>query len=115
LIVCALLAVVVGQAILANGQVRLSSLQHELALEQSAHRQAEVAVSQLETPSRIVAAASVQLHMVRPAQVIELPYVPLSTPLPPPKVTPQPGASAGVSTGVPAGGGTTQTIPPSTP
>ena len=88
--VAALLAVVVGQAMLANGQVRLSALQHELALEQSAHRQSELAVAELETPSRIVAAASGELHMVRPANVVELPYVSLSVPLPTPKVTPAP-------------------------
>jgi hypothetical protein len=109
MIVGALLAVVIGQAVLANGQVRLSSLQQKLALEQSAHRQAELAVSQLETPSRIVSAASVQLHLVRPAQVVELPYVSLSTPIPPPKVTPGPGTAA------PAQGAATQTPSTSTP
>ena len=62
----------------------------QLALEQSAHRQSELAVAELETPSRIVAAATGQLHMVRPANVIELPYVSLSVPLPTPKVTPAP-------------------------
>jgi hypothetical protein len=89
-----LLAVVVAQAILANGQVKLAGLQHQLALEQSLHRQGELAVSQLETPSRIVGSASTQLHMVRPAGVTELPYVSLSVPLPTPKVTPGPAASA---------------------
>jgi hypothetical protein len=103
MVVAALLAVVVGQAILANGQVRLATLQHQLTMEQSAHRQAELAVSQLETPSRIVAAASGQLHMVRPASVVELPYVSLSVPLPTPKVTPAP-ASAPPTTS-PAGAG----------
>ena len=92
MVVAALLAVVVGQALLANGQVRLSALQHDLALEQSAHRQSELAVAQLETPSRIVAAALGQLHMVRPASVVELPYVSLSVPVPTPKVTPAPPA-----------------------
>ena len=42
MVVVALLAVVVGQAFLANGQVKLASLQHDLSVEQSAHRQAEV-------------------------------------------------------------------------
>jgi len=93
LVVGTLLAVVVAQAMLANGQVRLSGLQHELSLEQSLHRQGELAVSQLETPSRIVASASGQLHMVRPAQVTELPYVSLSVPLPTPKVTAAPAAA----------------------
>jgi hypothetical protein len=118
MIVGALLAVVIGQALLANGQVRLSSLQQKLALEQSAHRQAELAVSQLETPSRIVSAASVQLHMVRPAQVVELPYVSLATPLPPPKVMPGsggPGGSSGSGTAAPAQGAATQTPSTSTP
>ncbi len=89
IVVAALLAVVVAQAFLANGQVKLSGLQHQLTLEQSAHRQAELAVAGLETPSRIVAAASGQ-GMVRPATVTELPYVSLSVPLPTPKVTPAP-------------------------
>jgi hypothetical protein len=80
LVVGTLLAVVVAQAILANGQVKLAGLQ----------RQGELAVAQLETPSRIVGSASAQLHMVRPAQVTELPYVSLSVPLPTPKVTPGP-------------------------
>jgi hypothetical protein len=91
IVVASLLAVVVAQAFLANGQVRLSSLQHELSLEQSAHRQAELAVSTLETPPRIVSAAA-SLGMVHPASVVELPYVSLSVPVPTPKVTPAPAA-----------------------
>ena len=55
MVVVALLAVVVGQAVLANGQVKMAGLQHELSVEQSAHRQAELADAKLETPSRIVA------------------------------------------------------------
>jgi hypothetical protein len=98
------LAVVVAQAILANGQVTLSGLQHELSLEQSLHRQGELAVAQLETPSRIVGSASNQLHMVRPDQVTELPYVSLSAPLPTPKVTPRPAT--------PAPSATATTVPP---
>jgi hypothetical protein len=110
LVVVALLTVVVGQAFLANGQVKLAALQHQLTLEQSAHRQAELAAAQLETPARIVGAAQGQFHMVH-ASVVELPYVSLSVPLPTPKVTPAPappppttssagaGAPAGTSTG----------------
>ena len=112
LVLGSLLAVVVGQALLANGQVRLSAQQNQLTLEQSSHRQAELAVSELETPSRIVAAASAQLHMVRPAQVTELPYVSLTTPLPTPKVTPGPVPVTAPTT---AAGGTAQTTTTSTP
>jgi Tfp pilus assembly protein PilX len=89
MVVAALLAVVVAQAFLTNGQVRLSTLQHELALEQSSHRQAELAVAELETPSRIVGAATNGLHMVHPS-VTELPYVSLTAPLPTPNVTAAP-------------------------
>ncbi len=90
MIAVALLAVVVGQAVLASGQVRLSALEHQLGLEQSAHRQKEIAVAELETPARIVSAATNQLHMVRPGGAVQLPYVSLSTPLPAPKVNPAP-------------------------
>ncbi len=67
LVLTTLLAVVVGQAMLANGQVRLAGLQQELQLEQASHRQQELDVAQRETPARIVAAASNQLHMIHPA------------------------------------------------
>jgi hypothetical protein len=121
--VAALLTVVVAQALLANDQVRLSNLQHELSLEQSAHRQAELAVAELETPSRIVAAATGE-GMVRPAKVIELPYVSLSQPIPAPNVTPAPAppptptpssaetAGSGASSGTAGSATTTATSTP---
>jgi hypothetical protein len=96
IIVASLLAVVVAQALLANGQVRLSTLQHKLSLEQSSHSQAELAVEQLETPSRIVGAATTQ-GMVHPT-VTELPYVSLSVPLATPKVTAGTSTSASTTT-----------------
>jgi hypothetical protein len=122
MIVAALLAVVVAQALLANGQVRMSTLQHQLSLEQSAHRQAELAVSQLETPSRIVGAALSQ-GMTHPV-VTELPYVSLSVPLPTPKVTPAPaappattgsGSGTASSTATGTGTGSSTTTATSTP
>jgi len=94
----ALIAVVVGQALLASGQVRLASLENELTLEQSANRQAQQTVAALETPTRIVTAATVQLHMVRSAGVTELPYVSLSVPLPTPKVIGVPAEPASAAT-----------------
>jgi hypothetical protein len=87
MIVGALLFVVVGQAMLANGQVRLANVQQQLSVEQGVHRQQELAVSRLETPARIVTAASGQLHMMRPSTVVQLPYVALSTPIATPDVT----------------------------
>jgi hypothetical protein len=89
LVVGSLLAVVIGQAMLANGQVRLAGIQHKLTLEESTHRQTEAAVSTLEQPYRIVLSATQVDHMVH-SPVIELPYVSLTTPLPTPNVTPAP-------------------------
>ena len=65
LVVGSLLAVVIGQAVLANDQVQISALQHELSLEQSTHRQAELQVANLETPRRIVGDAT-KAGMVHP-------------------------------------------------
>jgi hypothetical protein len=111
LVLSALLAVVVGQAMLANGQVRLAGIEQELQLEQASHRQQELDVSQRETPARIVAAASDQLHMIHPAQVIELPYVPLTTPLPTPKVAPAPPTTAPQSGSASPSSATSTTTP----
>ena len=101
LVVGSLLAVVIGQAVLANDQVQMSALQHELSLEQSTHRQAELQVANLETPQRIVGDAT-KAGMVHPAQVIELPYVSLNAPIATPNVTAAPAPT------------TTTTAPPAT-
>jgi hypothetical protein len=101
LVVGSLLAVVIGQALLANDQVQMSALQHELSLEQSTHRQAELQVATLETPQRIVGDAT-KAGLVHPPQVIELPYVPLNAAIATPNVT-----AATVPT-------TTTTTPPAT-
>ena len=101
LVVGSLLAVVIGQAVLANDQVQMSALQHELSLEQSTHRQAELQVANLETPRRIVGDAT-KAGMVHPAQVIELPYVPLNVPVPTPNVTAAPAPTTTTTTTPPA-------------
>jgi hypothetical protein len=94
MIIAALLVVVVGQAFLAKGQIRMAGIQQQLSAEQGVHRQQELLVSQLETPARIVGAATLQLHMVHPDHVVQLPYVSLTTPLPTPTVTPAPAPPA---------------------
>ena len=109
MVVVALLAVVVGQAFLASGQVKLAGLQHELSLEQSAHRQAELADANLEAAPRIVSYAISQLHYVH-NPIIQLLPVSLSVPLPTPKVTPAPAppppTTSTASAGAPSGSGT---------
>ncbi len=94
-----LLSVVVGHALLAQGQVRLSAVQSALAAEQSTHRQAVIAAAKLETPSRVVAKAH-QQGMVPPAQTNQLPRVSLTTPLPTPTVAPSTTTTTPSSTSV---------------
>jgi hypothetical protein len=100
-VVLALLIVVAGQALLANGQVRMAGLDQQLQVAQAHHSQRELSVSRLETPSRIVGDATGSLGLTHPTQVIQIPSVPLNTPLPTPTVTP---AGAGTSSTTPTVG-----------
>jgi cell division septation protein DedD len=88
MVVLALLVVVAGQAMLANGQVRMADIDQRLQAAQGAHRQLVLNVSKQEVPTRIVGAAIGQLHMVRSSNQLQLPYVPTATPLATPNVTP---------------------------
>jgi hypothetical protein len=106
LLVASLLAVVIGQALLAEGQVRLAGLEVSMSAAQVQHRQAELAVAQLETPSRIVGDAGARQGLVTPPGLTQLPSVPLDQPLPTPKLTPPP---ATTTTTVAAGAGGTTT------
>jgi hypothetical protein len=92
LVVLALLAVVVGQAMLANGQVRMAGIDTKLAAEQATHTQKALQVAQQEQPPKIVGEATTTLHMVGAGTPVQLPYVSLTTPLATPKVTPAPAA-----------------------
>jgi cell division protein FtsL len=87
LVVVALLFVVGGQAMLANGQVRLTRLEQQLQNTQAAHEEQVESVSRQETPARIVKDAMDQ-GMEHPAQVTQLPYTPLNVPLATPNVIP---------------------------
>lgn len=82
-----LVAVVVGHDLLAQGQLRLGSINTALTQEQAVHSATVLRVAALETPSRISAEAST-LHLTQPAQVLQLPTVSLTTPLPPLKIAP---------------------------
>jgi cell division protein FtsL len=88
-VVCALIAAVVGQTMLTNGQVRLSGVTQQVQQAENAHRQLQLEVSALEVSSRIVATAVGSLHMVHPTEQ-QLPYVSLNIPLATPNVTPVP-------------------------
>jgi hypothetical protein len=98
MVVLALLVVVAGQAILADGQVRMAGLEQQLQTAQARHGAQVESVSKLETPSRIVRDATANGKMTHPSHVTQLPYVPLNTPLATPNVTPAPGATTTTTT-----------------
>jgi hypothetical protein len=100
MVVLSLLVVVVGQAMLANGQVRLTAVEQKLALAQGLHRQAELQVASLETPSRVISEALGSLHLVNPAGISQLPYVVVTKPIPTPTIT----AAAPTPTTLPVAG-----------
>ena len=89
MVVMALLIVVGGQAVLTDGQVRMTRIEQQLQAAQAEHRLQELNVSKLETPSRIVGAATGQ-GMIDPSHVTQVPWVSLHSPVPTPNVTPAP-------------------------
>lgn len=86
-VACSLLAVVVGHAELARGQVRLASIEASLTAAQTTHRQEALSVANLENPSRIVSEAENELHMLPAAQVQQVSHVSLTAPLPALKIS----------------------------
>ncbi len=100
-VVGSLLAVAGAHAELTQGQVRLTTVQHQLDSEITHHRDLELRVAQLEDPAHIVQGAQ-QQGMVPPRQVTDLPPVDLSRPLPAPPTTLATDAAPAGATG-PAG------------
>jgi hypothetical protein len=80
LLVGSLLAVVVAHSMLAQGQVRLTAAQGQVAAEQAVHRQLLASVAKAENPAQIIAEAQ-HLNLVTPSSVKQLPAVPLNTPI----------------------------------
>jgi hypothetical protein len=114
LVVGSLLAVVVGDALVTEGQVRLSTTQREVAAAIASQKALQVAVAQKAAPPVVVEQAKSQ-GMVAPSQVVYLPRVSLSVPLPIPQVTPAPPASpAAAKQPSSAGAGAVAATPAST-
>jgi hypothetical protein len=114
-----LLAVVVGDTMVAQGQVRLADLQSHISSELATQKAAQTEVAQLAAPDRVVA-QGILLGLTAPAQVVDLPQVPLDVPLPVPDTRPLPAAhpapTATAAHAVPASAhGTPTSIPTSTP
>jgi len=88
LIICAsLFVVVVGNTMLTQGQLRIGRISTQLTQEQAVNRISVLNVAALETPARIQQAAT-GLHLVQPAQILQLPSVPLDKELPEIRVVP---------------------------
>ncbi len=91
LVVGSLLVVVVGDALVAQGQVRLSDVQQRIAVAEAVQKSMQSDVAQLAAPDRVVA-QGIALGLTAPSQVIDLPQVPLGVPLPTPQTAPATGA-----------------------
>jgi hypothetical protein len=89
LVVGSLLAVVVGDAMISDGQVRLTATQGQIAAATTAQKALQVNVASIAAPPVVVSQAE-SAGMVAPAQVVYLPRVPLNVPLPVPQLTAQP-------------------------
>jgi hypothetical protein len=81
IVLLSLLCVVVGHTLLAQGQISLGQIDAQLSTAQARNSATVLRVAALETPSRIQSEAS-SLKLVQPAQVLQLPAVSLSVPLP---------------------------------
>ncbi len=67
-----LLGVVAAHVMLAQSQLRLDRLNHQLANQVQVHQRLELQAAQLESPTRIMTTAQQRLHMVAPASVTYL-------------------------------------------
>jgi hypothetical protein len=88
-VVGSLLAVVVGDAMVTEGQVRLSTAQSQIAAAALTQKASQVEVAEKSAPPVVVAQAKSQ-GLVAPTTVVYLPQVPLETPLPIPQTSPAP-------------------------
>jgi len=87
IVVASLLVVVIGDALVAQGQVRMADDQSAIAAAQVSQKSMQVEVAELSAAPRVVAWA-IAHGAVAPAEVQDLPYTPLGVPLPAPKTTP---------------------------
>lgn len=85
-VVITVFALVASHVVLAQGQFRLERLKARAAVEEARHERLRLHVAELESPSRIVAAAQERLGMVPPPSVTYLSPTGASS------TTPAPGA-----------------------
>ena len=88
-VVGSLMAVVVADAMVAQGQVRMAALQSKINDQLTIQKSAQSEVAQLAAPGRVVA-EGINHGLIAPAQVVNLAQVPLNLPLPMPDTSPLP-------------------------
>ncbi len=89
LVVGSLVGVVLGDAMVTEGQVRLTNTQSQLSAAVAVQKSLQVAVAEKAAPPVVVSQAESQ-GLVAPSQVVDLPQVPLNVPLPVPNTGPAP-------------------------
>ncbi len=103
LVIGSLLAVVAGDTLLTEGQVRLSATDQAIASAVAVQKAAQVAVAEKAAPPVVVSQAEAQ-GLVAPTQVVYLPQVPLDVPLPAPQTAAASGAATHSTAGTVAAG-----------
>jgi len=83
LVVASLLAVVVGNMVLASGQLNLQHVQGQLSVEEASYATQLASVTAAESPAT-VAQSALGLHLVQPSEILQLASVPLMRRLGPP-------------------------------
>jgi hypothetical protein len=111
LVVGSLLFVVVGDIVVAQGQVRMADLQSQATNQLAIQKSVQTQVAQLAAPDRVVA-EGISLGLNAPPSVEDLPQVPLDVPLPVPDTSPLPATRAApTATTTPSTAGTATTAP----
>jgi cell division protein FtsB len=98
LVVGSLMAVVVADDVIAQGQVKLSAAQQQVNSLTNTHRELQTGVSVQQAPQMVVSVAESQLGMVSPGQITDLPQVSLTKPLAVPQTAPNPAPATPSST-----------------
>jgi hypothetical protein len=105
LIAGSLLAVVVGDALVTQGQVRLATTQRELVSAQTTQKSLQTALAKKAAPPVVVGDAKSH-GLVAANQVVNVGQVPLNVPLPPPRLVPRSSHASTTSTTPPASNAT---------
>jgi hypothetical protein len=100
IVVASLLVVVIGDAMVAQGQVRMANTQMAIAAAQDNQKSMQVEVAQLSAAPRLVAKALAD-GQVATGSVQDLPYTSLEVPLPAPLTKPISSAATSPTTDTP--------------